>query len=206
MDILLKAWNSFSPNIAHKYLKTFGYPSLNSKKILADIVRTYTKKRDLSVIDLGCGNAQLYGYFKENNIFCQYTGVDFSKPLLQVAQKEYPEAFFVNDDIETLTKVHGRYDIAIYSHVIEMLSSPELSLSNTVKLAPIIIIRFFEPPEFQVDTVEIKEMNVGKGCVNYIRRKMSKDYYCMILAKINCKKVDIYRDYTAKDQIHILHF
>lgn len=206
MNVLLEAWNSFSPNIAHKYLKTFGYPSLNSKKLLADIIKIYTEKNDISVIDLGCGNAQLYSYFKENNILCRYTGVDFSKPLLQVAQKAYPEAVFINDDIENLTKVNGKYDVVIYSHVIEMLSSPELSLSNAIKLAPVIIIRFFEPPEFQVDTVEIKEMDVGKGSVTYIRRKMSKDYYCMILAKINCKRVDIYRDHTAKDQIHILHF
>ena len=41
--------------------------------------------------------------------------------------------------------------------------------------------------------------------VPYLRRKMSRDYYRLILSRLGCSKVDIYRD-TTKDQIHVLHF
>ncbi|EIJ45206.1 hypothetical protein GWL_46460 [Herbaspirillum sp. GW103] len=49
-------------------------------------------------------------------------------------------------------------------------------------------------------------MDVGqKEQVPFIRRKMSRDYYRLILARIGCKNVDIYRD-TTKDQVHVLTF
>ena len=86
-----------------------------------------------------------------------------------------------------------------------MLESPELSLREAKKVTNRILIRFFEPPEFEVDTVELREMDLGFGNVPYLRRKMSSSYYNLILANINCRRVDVYRDAT-KDQVHLLHF
>ena len=124
-----------------------------------------------------------------------------------MAEKNNPEAIFINDDVGQLTKINGKFNLAIYSHVIEMLSSPEGSLIKARKIADKIIIRFFEPPVFEYDTVELKEMEVSRNIrVPYLRRKMSNDYYRMILQKIGCKKVDIYKDKYSKDQIHVLNY
>ena len=108
------------------------------------------------------------------------------------------------NDIGSIT---GAYDVAIYSHVIEILSSPERSLLRAKTFAKRIIIRFFEPPEFDTDTVELREMDVGDGrTVPYIRRKMSREYYRFLLSKLGCISVDVYRDETAKDQVHVLYY
>lgn len=211
MDNLAKSWSSFSSKIAAEYLKTYGYPSLTSKKILVDILKRYSRSGKISIIDLGCGNAQLYEYFKEQKLSCIYTGVDFSGPLLEAAKiihKDDSNVRFIKDDVNDLENVDGEYDFAIYSHVIEMLSSPEISLIKAKTLAKRIIIRFFEAPDFETDTVELREMEVGNGRkVPYIRRKMSRDYYRLILTKMGCTHVDIYRDESSsKDQVHILHY
>jgi SAM-dependent methyltransferase len=210
MDTLAHSWSSFSKKVAGEYLKTFGYPSGNSKRILVDILKNYAGTRKISIVDLGCGNAQLYEFFKEQQLACSYTGVDFSAPLLEAAKLAAgndPDVEFIQDDVNELGSVHGKYDMAIYSHVVEILSSPERSLLKAKSFAKSIIIRFFEPPEFESDTVELREMDVGDGkTVPYLRRKMSRDYYRLMLTKIGCKRVDVYRDETAKDQIHVLHY
>ena len=98
-----------------------------------------------------------------------------------------------------------KFDCVIYSHVVEILESPETSLREALKFSNKIIIRFFEPPVFDVDCVELRIMNLGKDNVPYLRRKMSKDYYSMILAKLGCKEVTVYRDIST-DEVHVLNF
>jgi len=207
LDKLSDTWNAFSPEIALKYLKTFGHPSKSSKILLVDVLRGLTKRiSNPRILDLGCGNAQIGEFFVENNFTCEYTGVDFSEVLLDAGIKALPNAKFIKDDVNSLLNVTGRYDVALYSHVIELLSAPEESLYAASRLARIIVIRFYEPPEFERDSVELRWLDIGsEKKVPYLRRKMSHDYYRLILSRLNCKSVDIYRDVT-KDQIHVLNF
>jgi trans-aconitate methyltransferase len=208
MDLLQSAWSSFSAGRAAEYLRGYGSPAESSKRLLADILAPLAAKAPLSLVDLGCGNAQLLDYLRERKIPLRYTGVDFSEPLLAVAETRHaadPDVRFLRDDVNSLERVQGRYDVAIYSHVLEILASPEQSLARAWSFADRVMIRFFEPPEFEVDTVELREMDVGEGApVPYIRRKMSRDYYRLILAKLGCARVDVYRDEFSKDQVHVL--
>jgi ubiquinone/menaquinone biosynthesis C-methylase UbiE len=206
MSRLRESWNAFSPEVAAAYLKTVGHPASGSKQILLDVIRSLSENARPAVLDLGCGNGQLLEFFKEKGLACDYTGVDFSAALLAVARRQNPEATFIQGDVNRLsTLVSGRFDFVIYSHVIEMLESPELSLHEAKKATNRVLIRFFEPPEFEVDTVELREMDLGLGKVPYLRRKMSRSYYQLILANAGCKRVDVYRD-VSKDQVHVLYF
>jgi SAM-dependent methyltransferase len=209
-DPLTASWNALSVNRAERYLRTEDHPSLGSRELLADVLRRLGGRGAFSVLDLGCGNAQLYEYFKSIGLPCRYTGADFSEPLLDAAREIHrgdPNASFVQTDIATLSGLTGSWDVAIFSHVIEMLSAPEDALRAARERARAVVIRFFEPPEFETDVVELRFMDVGEGrTVPYLRRKMSRDHYRLILHKLGCRKVDVYRDDTAKDQVHVLHF
>ena len=206
MSILEDSWGAFTQKAAKDYLKSFGTPSMGSKLILFEVCKALSEGKKVSVIDLGCGNANLAEYFVEKKLNFSYTGVVFSDALLDVAKEIYPAAEFIQDDVNSLGNVEKKYDIAVYSHVIEMLSSPERSLLAAQRFAKKIVIRFFEPPDFDVDSVELLDMDVGgEQRVPYLRRKMSKDYYRLILSKMGCTKVDIYRD-QSKDQVHVLHY
>ena len=206
MNKLQNSWNAFSKDVAAEYLKTFGTPSLESKHILFEVLRDLSADKKLDVIDLGCGNANLAEYLTEQGLNFSYTGVDFSDVLVKAARDAFPTGTYVLDDVNLLRNVKGEFDVAIYSHVIEMLPSPESSLLSAKRFAKKIVIRFFEPPESDSDWTELLEMDVGEGAkVPYLRRRMSKDYYRLILAKMGCKAVDVYRD-GFKDQIHVLHY
>ena len=210
MDLLSKSWSAMTPRRAAEYLKTYGAPSEGSKQLLLEVIRESAKGERTSLLDLGCGNAQLYEYFVAEGLECTYTGVDVAAPLLQVARDNLagdPNVTLVQADVNTLEGVEGHWDVAIYSHVLEILPSPEASLQAARGLADRIAIRFFEPPEAEVDLVEIREMEVGDDrMVPYLRRTMSRDYYRLILAKLGCTRVDVYDDVTAKDQVHVLHY
>lgn len=211
-DILKKSWSSITKSSAKNYLKGFGNGSQASKLIVAEILKEIKKEiKDLKVIEFGCGNGQLFETMIENGLTCHYTGVDFSEPLLEVARENFVnyDTSFINDDVEKLLNIDKRYTVGIYSHVIEMLSSPEESLFNAKRIADIIIIRFFEPPKFEYDRVELRQMKISEEneeTMPYLRRQMSKDYYGLILSKLKCTKVEVYDDLTSKDEVHVLYF
>jgi len=208
MSKLRDSWNAFSPDISAAYLKTFGHPSLDSKLVLADVLAEAAGGRRIEVMELGCGNGQLAEYLFGHGLNCTYTGVDFSEPLLEAGRKVFAgneRVRFISGDIEVLDNISGRFDFVIYSHVIEMLASPERSLRAARRFTDRILIRFFEPPDFDNTTVELQEMNLGKGPVPYVRWKMGRNFYRLILAELGATRVDVYRTPT-KDQVHVLHF
>lgn len=206
VEFLHRSWNSFSASLAGDYPKT----SQRSQEMLGEVLKQHALSRPLCVLDLGCGNGQLYEHLRSTGSLARYVGVDFSTPLLAAARQAFhgdAGAEFVQDNVSLLGKVTGPFDFIIYSHVIEMLESPELSLRRARDLGEKILIRFSEPPDFDTVTVELREMPVGEDkTAPYICWKMSRDYYHLILANIGCKRVDIYQAEGDKDQIHVLHF
>jgi SAM-dependent methyltransferase len=208
LDRLEESWSALTPARAREYLRTSGSPSESSKRLLLEVLAKEAGRGDLSIVDLGCGNAQLLETFRAKGFDWTYVGVDFSQPLLAAARKAFaddPNASFLHADVNTLQGVEGRWDVAVYSHVVEMIGSPERSILGAARLAGAIAIRFFEPPEFDADLVQLREMEIGDGTtVPYLRRMMGRDYYRMILAKAGCKRVDVYRDESSKDQVHLV--
>ena len=200
------SWGAFSPERAKEYLRTYGHPSLESRAIVLDVFRRLAGRGTLDVLDVGCGNGALYAFLRASGLRLRYTGVDFSDPLLEAARDRNPEARFVRDDAQTLETVAGQFNVVLYSHVIEMLESPQRSLMRAAELSHTVVIRWFEPPDHETDAVELREMDVGGRAVPYIRRSMSRDYYRLILASIDCKVIDIYRAENSTDQVHVLHF
>ena len=76
------------------------------------------------VLDVGCGNGRLLSAFKHSSYMYQnYTGVDFSKGLIDIAKKLHPNDQFLNLDItnqKSWTKL-GHFDaifcIAVLHHL-----------------------------------------------------------------------------------------
>jgi len=209
MNQLVKSWSAFPETIARTYMKGFGSPDLSTKREVRRIIKEISGNSNIRLIEFGCGNAQMYEYLKEE-VEITYTGVDFSEPLIEAARLNInndKNVELVAGDICEFDKKDNTYDMVLFSHVIEMLSSPSQALAKAKELAPIILIRFFEAPTYEHDLVELLDMDVGKDQkVPYLRRKMGSDYYKLILQKLGCNKVDVYAvNPTCKDQVHVLY-
>jgi ubiquinone/menaquinone biosynthesis C-methylase UbiE len=206
MNSLERSWGAFSRSRAVEYLTGFGHPSLESRDVVASVLKGLASDGARTLLDLGCGNGGMAEFLRQRQVALAYTGVDFSEPLLDAAQQSNPAACFVKDDIESLNRIESRFDVALYSHVLEMLGSPQASLVRAAEIARVVVIRFFEPPDGDIDRVEMLEMDVGETTVPYLRRTMSRDYYRLILVAAGCASIDVYRCESARDQVHVLRF
>jgi SAM-dependent methyltransferase len=209
MSVLKDSWSAFSRDIAKVYLDGFGHPSEHSKLLVLSLLRETFEGRRFKIADFGCGNAHLYAFMKERGIACEYFGYDFSATLLAAARERFgqdPGCHLVEADIGDPTLAAEPCNVVLYSHVLEMLSSPERSLLAARRAAPLVMIRFFEPPVAEHDLAELLRMNIGGEPVPYLRRTMSRDYYNMILSKLGCRSIEVHQVDGDKDQVHLLRF
>jgi SAM-dependent methyltransferase len=210
MNILRKSWSSFTPEIAKVYLDGYGHPSERSKILMVGVLKEQFEGREFRLADFGCGNGHLCGFFRQSGLACEYYGYDFSTTLLEAARERYagdPKAHFLEADIEDPELLITQCDVTLYSHVLETLQSPQRSLVAARRTSPLVMIRFFEPPEGEFDVTELRQMDVGgSAAVPYLRRTMSKPYYNLLLNEIGCQAVDVHQVDGDKDQIHLLSF
>src|SRR3989338_7288409 len=72
-------------------------------KILKEIFVYGKKSANVSVLDVGCGFGDLYGFFKADGLMhrhrISYTGYDIAPKILAVAKKKYPDAKFELKDV-----------------------------------------------------------------------------------------------------------
>lgn len=47
-----------------------------------------------SILDVGCGVGDLYGYLRDGTVRCDYSGVDLSPRMVERAQDKYPDGHF----------------------------------------------------------------------------------------------------------------
>lgn len=211
MSVSQESWSAFEPDIAKIYLDGFGHPSDRSKQLMASILLEIYGDKEFHLADFGCGNGHLYGFFRSSGLNLRYTGLDFSTSLMQAARERYPNddrVVFRECDIQDATADLGSADIVLYSHVVEMLESPGASLAAAKRMAPKIMIRFFDPPAERHDRVEIRKLDVGAGepTMPYLRRSISMAYYELMLRDISCRSVDIHKVGGDLDEVHLIDF
>ncbi len=72
-------------------------------QILKEILIYGKKASNVSILDVGCGFGDLYGFFKTEKLISRhrirYTGYDISPKLIEVARKKHPDASFELKDI-----------------------------------------------------------------------------------------------------------
>lgn len=210
MTTLKQTWSAFTPEIARVYLESYGSPSARSKTLTASVLKELFGSASFRLADFGCGNGHVCSFLREQGLDVEYFGCDFSTSLLAAGRERFAgdgRVQFLEVDIEDVGLVLERCDVVLYSHVIEMLQSPQKSLIAAKRIAPVALIRFFEPPVGQYDMVELRELDTGgAGKQPYLRRTMSTAYYNLVLHEVGCHSVDVHQVEGDKDQVHVVRF
>lgn len=68
-------------------------------RVFEDLLTIGGKNNDFSVLDVGCGFGDFYGYFKKAGYKFNYAGYDISPKIIEMAKKKYPGARFEVRDI-----------------------------------------------------------------------------------------------------------
>jgi len=95
-------------------------------------------KKQIKLLDVGCGNGRLGKFLKENNLKIEYTGMDNNQYLLDEAKKDLPKAKLINQDIYQEWKLKDKFEaiaiLGVIHHVpgvenrIEMLKRAKKQL------------------------------------------------------------------------------
>jgi ubiquinone/menaquinone biosynthesis C-methylase UbiE len=62
-----------------------------------------------SILDVGCGFGDLYGYLKHKKIPVKYSGIDLNKKMIEIGKIIYPQTKFETRDI-LMHKITKKYD------------------------------------------------------------------------------------------------
>lgn len=175
IDISSKSWGDISEDLAKNYLHN--YP-VDMKIELSKFISTVNPAP--SILDIGCGNAQMYTILKRYNDNIRYVGIDISKPLLEAAKSVVKnDAFLVETDIyKYMMELNESFDFAIISHMLECIESPELIIAKASEKCEYIAIHWFDTPKYEYDAVTIaSNPHSQESFKPYIRRKIGKNYW-----------------------------
>ncbi|MCX5750071.1 MAG: class I SAM-dependent methyltransferase [Candidatus Saganbacteria bacterium] len=105
------------------HYRSLDWKSDDSQRIrfmaLKDLFYFGKKHTQISVLDLGCGFGDFYGFLEKEGLALEreirYTGYDISPKILEVARQYYPEAYFDIKDI--LEEDTDRFDYIFASGI-----------------------------------------------------------------------------------------
>ena len=86
-----------------------------------------------SILDVGCGFGDLYGYLSNTGVHVSYTGVDINRNFIKTAREIYPDAHFIEADFEK-DIIPGKYDWAIASGIFNLkINNNQAFIENSLK-------------------------------------------------------------------------
>lgn len=92
-----------------------------------------------SLLDVGCGNAELLRVIDARYPGCKLTGVDLSDTVVQQNTRQFPHMHFAvaNVEADELPVPEGGVDVIVCGEVLEHLDRPDLALARIARaLAP----------------------------------------------------------------------
>lgn len=107
--------------IAEEFSKTREYAPEDRMALLFKYIKSGDR-----VLDLGCGNGRFYEALRDKKI--NYLGADYSKKMIEIAKRRYPEADFRVIDALDLSFPENYFDVIFSFAVVHHIPSEELRL------------------------------------------------------------------------------
>ena len=202
-----KSWSMIPKEKACQYLDY--YPK-NTKEFIFKFLKTCAPPHSTkpNILDICCGNGVNYAILRNHFEDFKYQGIDCSPNLVEESLKkaggDTRASFEVADCYEYLDGHKGRYDMTILFHIIECTESPDFLLGETLSVSKYVAIGWYDPPADRYDTSELMPTTYPEDIESapYIRRKISIEYYRMLLDKHNARIVESYGE--GKNRVDIL--
>lgn len=99
--------------------KTLGWYK-GRQKIRFSVLTDIGDLNNCSILDVGCGFGDLYGYLINNRLDVDYTGYELNPKLVNIAKEIYPEAYFEVGDFEE-SNIKRSYDWVISSGIFNFI-------------------------------------------------------------------------------------
>ncbi|MFA5839926.1 MAG: class I SAM-dependent methyltransferase [Candidatus Margulisiibacteriota bacterium] len=171
-------------------------------QVLKEILIYGKKAADVSILDVGCGLGDLYGFFKNDGILkrnrLNYTGIDIAPKLIEAAKKKYREAKFEVKDI-LQDRYIPKYDYIFCCGIFNILATDNSSHMEFVKS---MLLRMYDLVNYGV-AVNFLSEGILSG-METETQTMSRYFYfrpeeIISFCKFICPKYLLRHDYHAGD-------
>ena len=119
--------------------KRYGYDPrslgwvLGSQQIRFKALAAIGSLKGCSILDVGCGFGDLYGYLLASDVSVKYTGVDLNPDFIKIARQTYPDADFIVADFEE-GNIKGKFDWSFESGIFNLkLADNTNMIHNTLQ-------------------------------------------------------------------------
>ncbi|MDD4179946.1 MAG: class I SAM-dependent methyltransferase [Candidatus Margulisbacteria bacterium] len=171
-------------------------------KIMKEMFVYGKKASGVSVLDVGCGLGDLYGFFKADGILFRnrinYTGYDISPKLVAAAKKRYPDAKFELKDIMEERYV-PKFDYVFCSGIFNIRTSDKDAHLDLVKEM------LFRMYDLSSQGLAVNFLSEGSLPISDYDELNSKQYFffepekIMNYARFICSRFMIRHDYHPGD-------
>lgn len=82
-------------------IRTLGSGTEERRRVRFQVLHEAGIESGMSVLDVGCGFGDFYGYLRAEGVAVEYLGIDINPELVAVARRKYPDARFAIADLQT---------------------------------------------------------------------------------------------------------
>jgi SAM-dependent methyltransferase len=108
--------------------------SRDSQALRFSVLAQIGRLEEASVLDVGCGLADLLDYFRLENLNIDYTGYDLTPEMIQSARRRFPQAKFKTHDLLIDQESFPLFDYVVASGIFYLRQSePMLYLATMVR-------------------------------------------------------------------------
>ncbi len=122
-EIIREFFNSFAP--------TWDNEPVCSKEIIDIILDNANVKKDIDVLDIGCGTGVMFPYYIERAVN-SITAVDLSPEMVKIAKTKFPNAEIICDDAESII-LNKQFDVIMIYNAFPHFPNPDLLIQNLSK-------------------------------------------------------------------------
>jgi len=122
-QVTFETWNKIAQLYENKFM------DLDLYNDTYDIFCNSLKKRDASILEIGCGPGNITKYLLTKNPDLKIKGIDISENMIDLARKNNPSAEFEIMDTRKIHRINDKFDAIVCGFCI-----PYLSQSDCLKL------------------------------------------------------------------------
>ena len=182
-------------DIAHEYVerhKTRGINEPNYDEYWNLIMKHVDYNTNLKVLELGPGQGLMLKYMEEQKV--RTMAIELSDKMLELAKKESPNTFYIDDDIRNVNLHNNQFDIIFAGSFVHLFQKDDLNLvmnkiCSWLKKDGAL---FFYTTIHEKDEEDFFEKSDYKSSVKRYRRKFTKDSFEKLLLDHNLETLEFF--------------